>query len=320
MGAWENRCGHCIPQCLPKGFEASGQEDKVIHLNWAIYSLWQSGCEWYEDLTHTPTSFGFKQCWVKHAVLYRFDEDSTILAVDVNDITIAGDSPRGIRRFKGNLSSGYGIKDIGNLWWFLGIGIDRDRKKRTISFSQVAYVQKIVECFEMEDARPLSIPISPGHSLTKSQQPVSECDIEEMKNIPYHEAIGSLMYVVIGKWPNIAYTVSYLAHFMANPGRVYWEAMKRIIRYLKGRKDTKLTLGKGGTLKWEEPNRRDQFGIEGYSDVDGNSQEHQHIISRYTCCIDSSAVSWNSHKQALVSLLTTKSKYVAMTHAAKEAI
>ena len=182
----------------PKGFEAPGQEDKVIHLKWAIYGLRQSGCEWYEDLTHTLTSFGFKWCQGKHAIFYRFNEDATILAVDVNDITIAGDSPQAIKRFKDTLGSCYDIKDMGNLRWFLGIGIDGNRNNRTISFSQAAYIQKIVEHFEMEDAKPLLIPICPRHNLTKSQQPVSERNIEEMKNIPYCEVIGSLMYVVIG--------------------------------------------------------------------------------------------------------------------------
>ena len=36
--------------------------------------------------------------------------------------------------------------------------------------------------------------------------------------------------------------------------------------------------------------------------------------------MDSGAVSWNSRKQALISLSTTESEYVAMTHVAKEAI
>ena len=36
--------------------------------------------------------------------------------------------------------------------------------------------------------------------------------------------------------------------------------------------------------------------------------------------MDRGAVSWNSRKQALVSLSTTESEYVAVTHAAKEAI
>ena len=77
-----------------------------------------------------------------------------------------------------------------------------------------------------------------------------------MRHIPYMEAVGSLMYAVIGTQPDIAYTISYLARFMANPGHVHWEAVKRVIRYLKGTKDVKLVLRKGGTLTWEEDKRQ----------------------------------------------------------------
>ena len=82
----------------------------------------------------------------------------------------------------------------------------------------------------------------------------------------------------------------------------------------------KVDIRRGGTLFWEEAGQTNQFGIEGYSDGDGNSQEHQHAISGYAFCMDGGAVSWNSRKQALVSLSTTESEYVAVTHAAKEAI
>ena len=101
--------------CQPKGFEEPGQEDKVIHLKRAIYGLRQSGREWYADSMDTLTSVGFKRCRVEHAVFYRFDEDVTILAVDVDDITIAGNSPKAVKRFKEDLGSRYGIKDMGNL-------------------------------------------------------------------------------------------------------------------------------------------------------------------------------------------------------------
>ena len=107
---------------------------------------------------------------------------------------------------------------------------------------------------------------------------------------------------------------------MSNPGRMHWEAVKRVIRYLKGTKDAKLILGRGGTLSWEEAGRTNRFGIEGYSDADGNSQEHQHAVSGYTLCMDRGAVSWNLRKQALISLSTTESEYVVVTYAAKEAI
>ena len=90
-----------------------------------------------------------------------------------------------MQRFKNKLSSCYGIKDMGNLHWLLGIGIDRDHKNRTISFSQAAYMQKIVEHFKMEDMNPLSIPISPSHNPRKSQLLVSDLNIKEMRHIPY---------------------------------------------------------------------------------------------------------------------------------------
>ena len=114
----------------------------------------------------------------------------------------------------------------------------------------------MVEHFGMEDANLLSIPITPGHNLSKSQLPVSDSDIEEMKDMPYWEAVGSLMYVVVGTQLDIAYADTYLARFMANPGCAHWEAVKQVIRYLKGMKDVKLVLGKGGTLTWEEADRQ----------------------------------------------------------------
>ena len=128
------------------------------------------------------------------------------------------------------------------------------------------------------------------------------------------------MYTAIGSRPDIVFAVSYLARFMQNPGTAHWEAVKRVIRYLKGTKDAKLTIGLGSTFEWAQEDRRDRQGLEGFSDADGNSQEHCHAISGYVFTIDGGAVSWNSRKQSLVSLSMTESEYVAVTHASKEAL
>ena len=160
----------------------------------------------------------------------------------------------------------------------------------------------------------------PWSQSDQIQSPANNSDTEDMRNIPYWEAVGSFMYAVIVIWPDIAYAVSYLARFMSNPGHAHWEAVKRVIRYLKGTKDVKLILGRGGALAWEEADRQSWLGVEGYSDTDGNSQEHRHTISGYAFCIHGGDVSWNSRKQAIISLSTTESEYITMTHAAKEAI
>ena len=60
--------------------------------------------------------------------------------------------------------------------------------------------------------------------------------------------------------------------------------------------------------------------LTGFVDADGASQEHRHAISGYMFMVDGGAVLWSSKKQELVTLLTMEAKYMAATHAAKEAI
>ena len=129
-----------------------------------------------------------------------------------------------------------------------------------------------------------------------------------MRGIPYREAIGSLMYAVLGTRPDISFAVLFLSQFMQNPGRPHWEAVKRVFRYLKVTKYMNLIIG--GMEK----------GLEVFSDVDWASQEHWHSISGYIFMMGGGTVSWSSKKQAIVVLSTTEAEYITATHAAKEAL
>ena len=84
--------------------------------------------------------------------------------------------------------------------------------------------------------------------------------------------------------------------------------VKQVFWYLLGTKDWKLVYGTTDN------------GLEGYTDADGSSQEHRHVISGYVFLINGGAISWSSKKQELVTLSTAESKYVAATYAAKEAL
>ena len=61
-------------------------------------------------------------------------------------------------------------------------------------------------------------------------------------------------------------------------------------------------------------------GLVGYVDTDGATQEHQRAITGFAFLVDGGAILWGSKKQELVMLSTAESKYVAATHAAKEAL
>jgi hypothetical protein len=292
-----------------RGYEAPGKEHYVCRLKRAIYGLKQSGREWYGMLSGMMHRFGFTRCEVEHAVFYRYaGQDAIIVAVDVDDLTMAGNSRNAIRRFKDELRTVVNIKDLGDLSWLLGIEVKRDRVLRTISLSQRAYIERIIARFNLQDANALSTPLDPHHKLSLSQSPSTPRQFEDMRDVPYREAIGSLMYAALGTRPDISFAVSFLAQFMQNPGRPHWEAVKRVFRYLKGTKDVSLTIGGS------------RGGLEAFSDADWASQEHRHSISGYIFTIDGGAVSWSSKKQPIVALSTTEAEYIAATHAAKEAM
>ena len=88
----------------------------------------------------------------------------------------------------------------------------------------------------------------------------------------------------------------------------HWDAVRRVYRYLISTKELHLTYG--GEVK----------PLAGYTDADRSMAEDHRAISGYAFLIDGGAVSWSSKKQEIVSLSTTESKYIAATHAAKEAL
>lgn len=71
----------------------------------------------------------------------------------------------------------------------------------------------------MEDSKVVSTLIGGHFKLSSTQSPKTEKDIEGMKNIPYSNAIGNLMYDMIFSRPDLACAASQVSRFMANLGK-----------------------------------------------------------------------------------------------------
>ncbi|KAL6333866.1 hypothetical protein AAG906_031165 [Vitis piasezkii] len=69
-----------------------------------------------------------------------------------------------------------------------------------------------------------------------------------MSKVSYASAIGSLIYAMVCIRPDIAHAVGVVSRFMSRPGKQHWEAVKWILRYLKGSLDTCLCFT-GASLK-----------------------------------------------------------------------
>jgi transposase InsO family protein len=293
----------------PDGYETKDRGSWVWRLQKALYGLKQGARNWYEALRKALLELGFTRTEADHGVFYKeIGKNIVVLAIHVDDGMVVGSCASLVNKFKEEMNAKYQLTDMGAANWLLGIKITRDLVNRTLTLSQHAYIEAIITRFNFNDLKPSSIPIDPSAPLSKSQSPSKLEDIAKMKNVPYREAVGSLMYAAMGTRPDIAFATTTVAQFSDNPGWAHWEAVKRIYRYLIGTKALELTYG------------GDKRGLVGYVDADGASQEHRRAISGYVFMVDGGAVSWSSKKQELVTLSTAEAEYVAQTHAAKEAI
>lgn len=293
----------------PRGFAVKDSRRYVYRLHKSLYGLKQGAKNWYDALKKAMEELGFTVLNADKGVFVKvIDGEIVIVAAHVDDCLVTGSKRVLIDEFKVEINKRYKITDLGECKWLLGFKITRDLANRTISLSQGAYIDTILTRFNFDDLKPCAIPIDPSQPLSRSQCPTSLADIARMKNVPYREAVGSLMYASMGTRPDITFATNTVAQFVDNPAWIHWEAVKKIFRYLKGTRNLELVYG---------GSKNDMVG---FVDADGASQDHRRAISGYVFVVDGGAVSWSSKKQELVTLSTAEAEYVAATHAAKEAM
>ena len=87
----------------------------------------------------------------------------------------------------------------------------------TLKLIQGSYIVKMLDRFNMTDAKPVKIPLASHFKLSKEQSPKDDDKLKRMARVPYASTVGSLMYVMVCMRPNIAYAVGAMSRYMANP-------------------------------------------------------------------------------------------------------
>lgn len=70
-----------------------------------------------------------------------------------------------------------------------------------------------------------------------------------MENVPYSSAVGSLMYVMAGSIPDLAYAVGLVCRYMSKLGRDHLLTVKWIMRDIQGALYLNLTFTKNEEFK-----------------------------------------------------------------------
>lgn len=284
----------------PVGYEED--PDSVCQLDKALYGLKQSPRIWYDTLTKFLRSLGFEAL---NADLSVFTRNGMIIAIYVDDLLIAGPSKNDISEIKRALNGRFQMSDLGPCTHYLGISVRRDRANRSIYLSQRGYIEKFLKDLGMWDVKTAVTPLDSSR-LPEAPQGYQAADALKSK---YQRAVGLLMYAMLGTRPDIAYAVSVVSRFSANPTTDHWLAVQRILRYLRGTLDLELAFS--GDLR----------PLVGYSDADwAGDISTRRSTSGYVFSIGTGPISWSSKRQSTVSLSTCEAEYIGQTQATKEAV
>jgi hypothetical protein len=226
-----------------------GNESLVCKLKRSLYDLKQALRQWYKKFDNFMCSTGFTRCNADHCYYVKiFKNSCIILLLYVDDMLIVGASMEDINKLKNQLSKQFAMKDLGIAKQILGMRIIKDRANCTLKISHTVYVNKILSRFSMDGAKSVSTHLESHFKLTKDQSPKMDQEKAYMSKVPYASAIGSLMYAMICTRPNIAHVVGVVSRYISNPGKQHWEAVKWILRYLKGASDKSICFT-GADLK-----------------------------------------------------------------------
>ncbi|SGY26753.1 BQ5605_C018g08772 [Microbotryum silenes-dioicae] len=148
-------------------------------------------------------------------------------------------------------------------------------------------------------------------SIILSQEAYITSTLRRFGITRYMQAIGCILYAATGTRPDISYAVGYLARFSASPTPKHWTEIKTIFRYLRGT----------ASLGLHYSSEQGKFsGFTGYSDADwGTCTTSSWSTMGYSFHLAGSVISWSSKVQNRVADSTTDAKYLALSHASKEA-
>ena len=108
------------------------------------------------------------------------------------------------------------------------------------------------------------------------------------------------MYAMISTGPDISHAVGVVSRYMENPRKEHWEAMKWVLRYLRGTNNYCITF--------EGSNDE----VCGYVDSNFASDlDKRRSTSGYVFTLAGGPISWMSKLQDVVTLSTTEVEYVS---------
>jgi hypothetical protein len=208
----------------------------------------------------------------------------------------------------------YEMKDLGELNWYLGIRVIRDRGQGKLWICQDSYIEKIIHRYNLEFRKHPSTPMSIEPMAHSSQQ------ASPQQILAFQGKTGSINYATIQTRPDAARAASHLAEFAINPSQQHQDTADQAILYLDGTRY--YTIKYLATANGQEIIYINLIKtLEIASDASfGNCVTTRRSTEGYLFKLFGGPIDWGSTKQKTVTTSTTEAELSTLTHAATEAL
>ena len=201
----------------------------------------------------------------------------------------------------------------GSLQDFLGVNVER-KADGSIHMTQPHLIDQVIKDLSFQENT--KVKDTPAASSKLLSRHTKSPDFD--KSFDYKSVIGKLNYLEKATRSDIAYIVHQCARFTACPKKEHGEAVRWLVKYLKGTRD------KGTILR---PNGEKQLEVYVDADFSGNwdpkekwdrdtaRSRHGYFVMYAGC-----PILWKSQLATEIALSSTESEYTGLSYALRDAI
>src|SRR5258708_16052223 len=172
-----------------EGFKAKGQEHKVLRLQRAIYGLKQAALALWKVLDKSMAAMGCK-CLLSDSGLFTYqgkENTRVVIIVYVDNVVFMGSDHALIHELKQKFMKAWECRDLGDAQEFLRMSI---KKEGRILLDQTAYLQKVLQCFGLTNAKATVTPLPEGYQPLPNNTPINPAITSK-----YQQLLASLLYL-----------------------------------------------------------------------------------------------------------------------------
>jgi hypothetical protein len=185
---------------MPDGFPMPGI---LVEVKQALYSLVDSPSLWYKEFTSMLVKLKLEPIREEPCIYITPDRKVfVVFFVDNIQVIYYRDNIELAKAITKGLYQAYKLRPLGDVKWFLGVRVVRDRATKKLWLVHDTYIEKITRRFGLLNGKCPSTPLL-GYKLEKNKGQASKAQIKD-----YQRRVRLVLYIAIIIRPDVAYTAA----------------------------------------------------------------------------------------------------------------